>query len=205
MGLSGLGQLVKTLVNQAHRDWLDHDENLEKWLGKGLLSAKERRILITHWVGQAWDRVTGADYKSSLWRFFQKTGCLITADGSEDALIQPEGLPNYAIPPVSFASPLQQPESQDAPLPRTPEDDPLSIESDSEDEGTEERVDYEQDRNYNDINVGRKVKALYENGWHTGKIHYLNTDFGEYKIDFPDGSVDYISPDEIGGAEVYFV
>lgn len=30
---------------------------------------------------------------------FEKTGCLITADGNEDKKIQPEGLPNQAVPP----------------------------------------------------------------------------------------------------------
>ena len=30
---------------------------------------------------------------------FEKTGCLITADGSEDDNINPEGLPNYKVLP----------------------------------------------------------------------------------------------------------
>ena len=29
-------------------------------------------------------------------------GCLITADGSEDSLIKPEGLDNYSVPPPSI-------------------------------------------------------------------------------------------------------
>ena len=32
---------------------------------------------------------------------FQKAGCLITADGSDDKFIQPEGLPNYVEAPPS--------------------------------------------------------------------------------------------------------
>ena len=36
---------------------------------------------------------------------FQKTGTLITADGSDDDLIKPEGLPNYKILPLSVLDP----------------------------------------------------------------------------------------------------
>ena len=34
-----------------------------------------------------------------LYRSFEKTGCLITADGSEDEKIQLEDMPGYIIPP----------------------------------------------------------------------------------------------------------
>ena len=36
---------------------------------------------------------------------FQKTGCLITADGSDDKFIQPEDLPNFAKAPLSLLDP----------------------------------------------------------------------------------------------------
>ena len=35
-----------------------------------------------------------------------KTGCLITADGSEDYLITPKGLPEYQVPPPSLVEPV---------------------------------------------------------------------------------------------------
>ena len=39
-------------------------------------------------------------------QFYQKTSCLITADGSVDSQSQPGGLPTYAEPPVFDAYPL---------------------------------------------------------------------------------------------------
>ena len=51
----------------------------------------------------------------------QKTGCLIAADGSEDSEIQPEGLPNYVVPPVSFASSLSGPLERTLPDPMSEE------------------------------------------------------------------------------------
>ena len=37
----------------------------------------------------------------------QCTGCLITADGSEDEKIKPEGLPNYRVPPpIDYVEPM---------------------------------------------------------------------------------------------------
>ena len=60
---------------------------------------KERRILITHWVGEAYKKLAGSEYDNLRLRVWQKTGCLMTADGSEDGLIKPEGLKSYIVPP----------------------------------------------------------------------------------------------------------
>ena len=42
------------------------------------------------------------DYRK---RLFQQTGCLLTTGGSEDHLVQPEGLPNYQVPPTLLLQP----------------------------------------------------------------------------------------------------
>ena len=34
--------------------------------------------------------------------------------------------------------------------------------------------------------VGRNIKALYENGWHIGEVMYYSFTLGEFKIDYPD-------------------
>ena len=73
---------------------------MKKWYGKDShITACEKRILVTHCVGNAYRKLTSSKYDSFRWRMFKKTGCLITADGSEDKKIQPEGLPNYTVPP----------------------------------------------------------------------------------------------------------
>ena len=41
----------------------------------------------------------GDEYAQTRWRSFEKAGFLITADGTEDYKINPEGLPNYVMPP----------------------------------------------------------------------------------------------------------
>ena len=97
---AGYGKIFKGLVAYQHYEWLANDENLDLWLGNsGTLKAKNRRILITHWVGEAHRQIMTDKYKHCRRRFFERTGCLITADGSDDAMIQPGGLPDYKVPP----------------------------------------------------------------------------------------------------------
>jgi hypothetical protein len=97
---SGMGALYKRLVGQIQDEWLEEEENIELWLGNSerRLTASDRRILITQWVGKAHDRLLSADYDRTRYRCFEKTGCLITADGSADENINPEGLLGYVVP-----------------------------------------------------------------------------------------------------------
>ena len=37
---------------------------------------------------------------------FQKTGCLVTADGSDDDKVQPGDLKDYKVPPHAIIGPL---------------------------------------------------------------------------------------------------
>ena len=55
-------------------------DNLELWHDK--ISAKQRRVLMTKWTAEAWKGLT-AD-KLFFMKLFERTGCLITADGSDD-------------------------------------------------------------------------------------------------------------------------
>ena len=62
-------------------------KNINLWLGnrKIKITAKKKRILITHWVGEAYNKLVGNDNSNSS---FEKTQCLITADSSEDSNIE---------------------------------------------------------------------------------------------------------------------
>lgn len=93
----GYGQLLKKLVATEQQKWLECDENIDKWSGNSevKLDSKERRTLITHWVGEAFKRLQSSDCDKSSYRCFERTGCLITADGSDDGLINPEGHVRY--------------------------------------------------------------------------------------------------------------
>ena len=70
---------------------LEKGENLELWHDK--LSAKKRRILMTKWTGKAWRELR--QDKLFFKKLFQKTGCLMTIDGTDDELIRPQGLDGY--------------------------------------------------------------------------------------------------------------
>jgi len=97
-------------VRQAHYKWLDSDENADKWYGEdNRFTASERRILITHWVGDAYRALIDERYDNFRREIFERTGCLLTADGSGDKLVKPEGLPDYKVPPPSIIEPTPQP------------------------------------------------------------------------------------------------
>ena len=52
---AGYAGSLKALITTEHREWLDIDNNSDRWFGnKQPYSAKERRILIPHWAGDAW-------------------------------------------------------------------------------------------------------------------------------------------------------
>ena len=89
----GLGRLEKFLIGKECEEWLEEGENLEQW-ENGTITASQKRILITKWVGNAWD-ITFKSGKYEPDKFFEHTGCLLTLDGSEDDKVKIQGLPNY--------------------------------------------------------------------------------------------------------------
>ena len=51
------------------------------------IPAKTRRVLMTKWAGKAWRELSSdEDFVKNL---FEKTGCLMTADGEDDEKIRP--------------------------------------------------------------------------------------------------------------------
>ena len=66
---------------------------MEKW-EDGKHTASDKRILITQWVGSAWEKLfTNESFHSD--RYFEHTGCLLTLDGSEDDKVN---IHNYKPP-----------------------------------------------------------------------------------------------------------
>ena len=79
-------------MRQAHYQWLDSDENADKCYGEvNRFTASERRILNIQWVGETYEALLEAKYDKFGQETFERTGCLLTADGSRDHLVQPEG------------------------------------------------------------------------------------------------------------------
>ena len=91
-------KMLKTLMEQEHHKWLDDEEHVDRWYGnEEPYSAKERRILITHWADEAYTKLCENEYDDFRRKLWLKTGCLISVDGSNDNKIAPEGLPNYQV------------------------------------------------------------------------------------------------------------
>ena len=154
------------MIGNIQDEWLESQENIDLWLGnseKNLITS-ERRILMTHWVGEAYERLQLEEYNQTRYRCFEKTGCLITADGSNDSKIKPEGLHDYAVPnalPVQVAEdaaecvvPVAAPEPSD--VLDSDVDDPFADESVS----NGERKDEQTDRVYDHIMVKRSTRSL---------------------------------------------
>ena len=59
-----------------------------------------RRVLLTHWVAEATQQANAS--LATLTRYFQKTGCLLTADGSDDDQIGADGAAKFVgCPPCA--------------------------------------------------------------------------------------------------------
>ena len=52
---AGYGKLFKALVGQKYHSWMDNADRWNASSGK-MLSARERRVLLTHWVGRSWEK-----------------------------------------------------------------------------------------------------------------------------------------------------
>lgn len=88
---AGCGKMLKTKIGQEMDKWLEDEDNLEMWHDK--MTASHRRVLMTKWASSAWKYLTTD--KAFFRKLFQKTGCLMTVDGTNDDLIKPQGLEDY--------------------------------------------------------------------------------------------------------------
>jgi len=86
----------KMEVGISLEEWLEDDENLKLW-EDGKLTKSDKRVLITKFVGSAWEKIfSRSDFSADI--YFQRTGCLLTCDGSDDHLVNIEGLKDYKPP-----------------------------------------------------------------------------------------------------------
>ena len=70
------------------------NENLEKYTTDGKISAPERKVLMTKWVGDAWVNTN----QDMVHRSCKKCGISLALDGSENHLLIIEKLPEYTMP-----------------------------------------------------------------------------------------------------------
>ena len=85
---AGYAQTLKQLIAIEHREWLDDGDNADKWFNHtSTNTSKYDRLRLKCW---------------------EATGALMTADGSEDDKIKPEGLPNYQVMPPLILDPTSE-------------------------------------------------------------------------------------------------
>ena len=129
-GCTSLVQPLDVVVNAPFKRLVDDlatshmQENLDDYV-HGNFSAKQRRILLTAWIGEAWEKTCAN--RDMIIRGFRKCGISVAVDGSEDNDINIKGLENYKV-------------DSDDDDPFLSEDDSFADESDTatstEDEGT---------------------------------------------------------------------
>ena len=91
----GPGKEVKDEGEKILEEMLLNDEEFfKKWTGPVGLTASDKRVLITQIMGKAHERVMA---RLDVEKVARKTGCLMTIDGSDDSLIQPQGLEDYSF------------------------------------------------------------------------------------------------------------
>jgi hypothetical protein len=139
----GKGRQIKIYMGQEEDKWLEDDDNLTKW-EDNRLTASDRRILIGTWFFRACMRAAAGTAKR---KYFDHSGALMTADGTDDDLIKLEGVPpgetfTFMDAPVAEATgeveALEEDEPDVAPAQEEGDDDEMAL--DDEDEVDEEDV-----------------------------------------------------------------
>ena len=134
---AGYGRLFKVLVGKSLDAWLLNGGNVERW-ESNKLTASDRRVLITQWVGEAAKQIdSDIRYRR---RLFEKTGLAMTEDGSDDNLINLEGVEQgtYSFIDVDTTPEPLEDVLSISPAPADEENPPGSSdesESESEEEG----------------------------------------------------------------------
>lgn len=108
---AGIGRSIRIYVGHELDKWLEVDDNLERW-EKGL-KAKERRILMTHWLAAAMAKLL--QQPDLVRKCYERTGMLIKLKANEDdVLVKPQGLKlPYTIPTEVQAFPPAVPEERE--------------------------------------------------------------------------------------------
>ena len=100
-GLTPFPQPLDVLFNKPFKTRVEDffnehlTANLDAYLN-GTIPAKRQRVLMTKWVGQAWQEVS-ASLQEQIKEVSKSIGISIPADGSEDNLVKLRRLPEYTI------------------------------------------------------------------------------------------------------------
>ena len=89
----GLGNQIKISMNNSFLAELEDEERCDLWFD-GEVSAGERRVLLTKWLGDAQDNLDPKLIRSC----FKKTGCCLDMNGKENHLVELKNLKTFTAP-----------------------------------------------------------------------------------------------------------
>jgi hypothetical protein len=100
-GCTGYVQVLDVLINKLIKQYIEEyedlwvEQNFELWQS-GKWSIGDRRVLMTHWVAQAFERVH-MEHKDAIIACFKNVGLSLAVDGSEDHLLKVRDCPNLTV------------------------------------------------------------------------------------------------------------
>jgi hypothetical protein len=100
-GCTGYIQVLDVTVNKIIKQYIEDfedqwvDDHFDEWKA-GKYSVGDRRILLTKWVGEAWELVH-EHHKDAIIKTFQNVGLSLNPDGSQDHLLSIRDLPNITV------------------------------------------------------------------------------------------------------------
>ena len=95
------------MCDSYNADLESSEERLNAWQN-GKVSAGERRILFTKWLGEAWEDYT-ENHADEIFNAFQRCGMCNAIDGSENYRVKVPRVENYQVPAI---------DAQPEPLPK---------------------------------------------------------------------------------------
>ncbi len=93
---AGYGRSMRCAVGRLLNSWLMEEKNMEMWETEKGMTAAQRRILVSNLVSAANKEILKNDELRI--GCFERTGMLLTLDGSDDDKIRPQGLSKKFLP-----------------------------------------------------------------------------------------------------------
>jgi gluconate kinase len=100
-GCTGYVQVLDVAVNKIMKQYIEEaeelhiEQNIEKWKS-GKYSVGDCRVLMTHWVGEAWIKLH-QEHKETIVKTFRSIGLSLDPNGSQDSELKIQGLPNLVV------------------------------------------------------------------------------------------------------------
>jgi hypothetical protein len=88
-----VNKIIKQYIEEAEDEWID--KNFDQWAARSF-SVGDRRVLLTHWVAEAWDKVHKY-HQDAIIKSFKNVGLSLPTDGSKDLELSIRDLPNITV------------------------------------------------------------------------------------------------------------